>query len=108
LFTVAVFLFSNHDVPLDCVKGCMPPAAHCWRRRNGINTLAAIFGACVLSCAPAHRAVRCDKRDLAWQSRDGDKKIGVPGSDRLSRNHATGTFERTDLGSFKQVDLSKS
>jgi len=106
-FTVAVFLFSNHVVSLDCVKECMLAAAPRVRRRNGINTLAAIYPARVPGHGPSHRALRCDLRDLAWQSRVGDKKIGVPGSDRLSRNHAAGTFERTDLGSLKQVDLSK-
>jgi len=49
----------------------MSAAAHCWRRRNGINTLAAIYPACVPSRGPSHRALRCDLRDLAWQSRVG-------------------------------------
>jgi hypothetical protein len=71
----------------------MPAALRRWCCRNGINTLAAIIGTPVSSRAPSHRAVRRNMCDPAWQSQLGEKNIGVPCSDRLSRNFAAGTFE---------------
>ena len=60
---------------------------------DGINSLNAVLRARVSSRASGIASLVAASHEPASESQIGLKKNGVPFSDRLSRNHATSTFE---------------